>query len=75
MIDGGWWRIDDFSVAKGDTSSTDDRHRLSPAELKTIREKANHFKNFTDLQPSKVFSSTITFSFELSITISRFSQP
>ena len=28
MIDGGWWRIEDFSVAGGDTSSTDDRHRL-----------------------------------------------
>ena len=28
--------IDDFSVAEGDTSSTDDRHRLSPAERATV---------------------------------------
>ena len=36
MIDGGGWRVEDFSVAEGDTSSPDDRHRLSSAERKTV---------------------------------------
>ena len=31
--------IDDFSVAEGDISSTDDRHRLSPAERATVGER------------------------------------
>ena len=70
MIDDGWWRIDDFSVAEGDTSSTDDRHRLFPAN-REMSEKANHFKYFTDLQCLKADLPTVTFSFELSITISR----
>ena len=35
MVEDGWWRIEDFSVAEGDTSSLDDPHRLSPAERAT----------------------------------------
>ena len=30
------WRLPDAQVAGGDTSSTDDRHRLSSAERKTV---------------------------------------
>ena len=36
MIDGGGLRMEDFSVAGGDISSTDDRHRLSSAERATV---------------------------------------
>ena len=35
-MDGGGWRIEDFSVAEGDTSSTDDPHRLSSTERATV---------------------------------------
>jgi hypothetical protein len=30
------WRLPDAPVAEGDTSSTDDPHRLSPAERATV---------------------------------------
>ena len=30
------WRLPDAPVAEGDTSSPDDRHRLSPAERATV---------------------------------------
>ena len=30
------WRLPDAQVAEGDTSSPDDRHRLSPAERATV---------------------------------------
>ena len=36
MVEDGWWMVEDFSVAEGDTPSTDDRHRLSPAERATV---------------------------------------
>ena len=36
MIDDGGWKIDDFSVSEGDTSSPDDPHRLSSAERATV---------------------------------------
>lgn len=44
MMDGGWWRIDDFSVVEGDTSSPDDPHRLSSAERKSVMEKSKLFQ-------------------------------
>ena len=33
--------VDDFSVAEGDISSTDDRHRLSPAERATVGDRGD----------------------------------
>ena len=40
-------------------------------QAREMSEKANHFKYFTDLQCLKADLPTVTFSFELSITISR----
>lgn len=39
MMDGGWWKIEDFSVSEGETSSPDDPHRLSSAERKKCHGK------------------------------------
>ena len=36
MVDDGGMMVEDFSVAEGDTSSTDDPHRLSHAERATV---------------------------------------
>ena len=44
MMDGGWWKIDDFSVSEGETSSPDDPHRLSSAERKSVMEKSKLFQ-------------------------------
>lgn len=44
MMDGGWWKIEDFSVSEGETSSPDDPHRLSSAERKSVMEKSKLFQ-------------------------------
>ena len=36
MVDDGGLMVDDFSVAEGDTSFPNDRHRLLPAERATV---------------------------------------
>ena len=53
MVDDGWWRIEDFSVAGGDTPSTDDRHRLSSAERKSVMEKSKLFQKLHRLATQK----------------------
>jgi hypothetical protein len=65
MMDGGWWKIEDFSVSEGETSSPEDPHRLSSAERKSVMGTSKLFQKLHRLATHKSIAPDLHILFRI----------